>query len=138
MKLKLFLLIILAAALTQQAFAQLSDSENDISGFITELNGKCPIVFGDGWQVNAFDVTPDTISIDITVAPSAEAFISYMAEHTEQVKQMWLQQVQQYGPMWNKLVDLAVSSKRNLSVILKSASGDAQAELVFSPSDFRK
>lgn len=138
MKLKLFLLIMLVAMLPLLVLAQDEKSEPDLNKFVAELNAKCPIDFADGWQVNSFVNSEDAVSVIITVAPSVEAYIPYMAANADQMKQMWLQQMQQYGQMWNSLIDLVVDNNKNFVITLKAPSSDAQAQFVFVPADFKK
>ena len=124
--------------LPQLAHTQDEKSEIKLNDYVAELNEKCPITFADGWTVNSFVAKDDNVTVEITVAPSIDAYIPYLAANGDQVKQMWLRQMQQYGPMWNTLIDLAVNNNLAVVITLKATSSDATASFTFHPSDFLK
>lgn len=131
-------LAVVMALLPLLLLAQDNNSEPELNTFVAELNAKCPITFADGWQVNSFDADTDAVTVIITVAPSVETYLPYMAANTDQVKQVWLQQMQQYGSMWNTLIDLAIKNNHKVIITLKAPSSEAQAQFTFLPSDFVK
>lgn len=132
------ILVEVLALLPLLLLAQDNNKEPERNTFVAELNAKCPIAFNDGWQVNSFNTDADTVSVVITVAANVETYLPYMAANADQVKQMWLQKMHQYGPMWNTLIDLAISKNHSVVITLKAPSSEAQAQFTFLPSDFVK
>ena len=51
------------------------------------------------------------------------------------MKTMWIRQIPQYGPYWNKMVERVVAMRKTLVVDLKDSEGDNHATFVFSPDE---
>ena len=127
------LLILIVLLLPFQVFAQ--EETMTLNDFVSQLNAACPRVLNDGWTVNSFTLDADTLSVSITVADDAAQYLPMMAANAKQMKTMWIRQIPQYGPYWNKMVERVVAMRKTLVVDLKASEGDNHATFVFSPDE---
>ena len=69
------------------------------------------------------------------MADDAAQYLPMMAANAKQMKTMWIRQIPQYGPYWNKMVERVVAMRKTLVVDLKASEGDNHATFVFSPDE---
>jgi len=111
----------------------------DIDQYVEELNDLCPIVYKDGWGVNSFTMVGSRYAlVDIQLPASLSMILSSLSSDEENVKQLWIRQLKDYGDNWNRFVDLMVEADRSIVVNLRPGDTDETALITFHPSDFRK
>ena len=64
--------------------------------------------------------------------------LSSFSSNRDNVKQLWIRQLEQYGERWNNLIDLLLKADRRLVINLRPDGYDDTPLITILPSDFRK
>ena len=132
----LFFLIV-ALLLPAMAFSQ-DDEYLDFDAYIAELNTECPIVYNNEWSVLSFAASGDTAFAKIEVPSTLTFFLSSLTGDGDRVKQLWKDQLRQFGQTWNAFVRRLKSENRTLVIELLPQDSDTSAVMTFSPEDLKK
>ena len=114
------------------------NNESTLDVYIAKANAQCPISFSDGWTVESFTASTDTVTMTITLAGQAAGYLPMMAAYAPMVKIMWLGQMSIYGERWNQLVELVVAEDKTLAVLLRSQDKASDLTFVFTTEELKK
>ena len=111
----------------------------ELEEYVEQLNDQCPIDYKDGWCINSFTMVEDRYAlVDMGLPSSLSMFFSTLTADKDNVKRLWVRQLEQYGERWNHFVDLLVAADRRLVINMCPEDCEKSALLSFQPSDFKK
>lgn len=129
--------LIIAVLLPLMAFSQ-EEAQISFEDFITELNSECPIVYNTEWAVISFDVSGDTAFAKVEVPSSLTYFLSSLTGNSDNVKQLWKKQLDQFGQTWRTFIRRIKRDKRLLVVELIPQYSETTARITFTTEDLKK
>lgn len=111
----------------------------DVDACVEELNAQCPIDLKDDWGFNSFTMVGDRYAlVDFMVPSSLTMVFSTVTSNKDNVKQMWIKQLAQYGDDWNRFVELMVEANRRIIINMRPKGSDDTALITLLPADFKK
>ncbi len=111
----------------------------DVDAYVTELNDQCPISYRDGWGIGSFTMVGDRYAlVDVLLPGNLSMFLSSLGADKDNVRQLWIRQLRDYGEPWNRFVDLMVEADRRIIINLRPKDSEKTALITFSPSDFNR
>lgn len=135
-KLLCFLLFLLLFPMAAQAQ---DDADVALHEYIEKINDLCPIDYGDGWGVGSVTMVGDNYALlDFLLPANMTMVLSSFSSNRDNVKQLWIRQLEQYGERWNNLIDLLLKADRRLVINLRPDGYDDTPLITILPSDFRK
>lgn len=132
-----FLLLAISLSLPLFGFAQEVETE-DFDGYIARLNTECPIGNGEKWALLSFAVASDTVVTELQVPASLGVFMSLLTEDSDNVRRLWVREMEAFGETWQAFVKRLVEADRPLKLKFKPQDKDASAEIILMPTDFKK
>lgn len=136
-KYRLLLCFILASLFSLDVFAQDTTSVGLVDS-IEELNAQCPLRHRDDWSVNSFTMVGDRYAlVDIQVPAGLSMVFSMLTDDTDNVKRMWIKQLECFGERWKRFVDKMVENDRRIIVNLHPEGSDETALITFTPDGFK-
>ena len=111
-----------------------------VDDYVEELNGQCPISFPDkDWGVNSFTMVGDRyVLVDIQVPSVLTMFLSSLTGDADNVKQLWIRQLDGYGEPWTGFVERMVAAMLPVVINVHPCDSDDSALMTLTPSDFLK
>ena len=128
-------LLIAAGLLPVLCFAQ---NVEDVDSCIAELNAKCPFEYKEGWMFNSVTSSGDTVRVEIQLPSLMGAFLHPLTENTSNVRRLWTRQMSSFGKDWRKLVNLMITAKRSLVLILVPEESTDSYSVTLSPDDLNE
>ena len=133
-----FLCILVIWLFPLVGFAQ-DDTDVALKDYVEKLNDMCPIDYGDEWGFNSFTMVGDNYAlVDLKLPSNLSMFLSSFGTNEENVKQMWIKQLAQYGDRWNHLTDLIQAAGKRLIVNLHPTGSNKTALITLLPTDFKR
>lgn len=132
-----FLLLAITLSLPFFSSAQEVDAE-DFDGYIAKLNTECPIGNGENWALLSFAVAGDTVVAELQVPASLVVFMSVLTEDSDNVRRLWVREMDAFGETWRAFVNRLVEADRPLRLKFRPKDKDATAEILLMPTDFKK
>ena len=136
---KLLFLLIVACLSTMTVDAQEVTSHANLVDSVEALNASCPIFYGSDWGINSITMVGNNYSlVDIGVPASLSMVLNTLTQNSDNVKQMWIKQLESFGVQWKHLVNLMVENNCRIIVNFRPKESEETALVTFLPTDFQK
>ena len=130
--LKYKLLCLLFLLLFPMAAQGQDDADVALHEYIEKINDLCP-------GVGSVTMVGDNYALlDFLLPANMTMVLSSFSSNRDNVKQLWIRQLEQYGERWNNLIDLLLKADRRLVINLRPDGYDDTPLITILPSDFRK
>lgn len=128
------------ALLFPHAISAQDSTTVNVDALVEELNAECPIDFGDEWGINSFTMVGDRYALVDVLLPANLSMVLGMLsdESSDNVKRVWIKQLNYYGKKWNDFVNAMVNADRRIVVNLRPKGSKETALITFLPSDFQR
>lgn len=138
-KFKLLFLLIVTWLSTMTVNGQEATPHVNLVDSVEALNASCPISFGGDWGINSITMVGNNYSlVDIGVPASLSMVLNTLTRNSDNVKQMWVKQLESFGKQWKHLVNLMVENDCRIIVNLRPKDSEETALVTFLPTDFQK
>ena len=109
----------------------------DFDSLVAKFNAECPITSGENWALTSFATAGDTVLIELQVPASLGGFMSLLTADTDNVKRLWVRELNSFGEQWKTFVTRLIEADRPVRLYFTPKGGDIAAEIVLRPSDFK-
>lgn len=110
----------------------------DLGEYVEELNSQCPVI-KESWGIGSITMVGDNYAlVDVLLPSNLSMFLSSLtSSNRENVRQLWIKQLKQFGEPWSRLVNTMVQTDRRIIVNLRPEGSDETALVTLYPSDFK-
>lgn len=127
------LLVLLLFPVT--ALAQGTMFVGDLDTYVALLNEECPISHMDAWAVNQVTVDGDTVHVEFQIPTSLEPFLLKLTGDDDNVKRLWVRQLQSFGYPWDDLMNRLVEAGRPMVITFNPKGTSKTSEVPLTPED---
>lgn len=136
---KLLIFLIVAWLSTMTVNAQEATAHVNLVDSVEAINAQCPISFGGNWGINSFTMVGNNYSlVDVGVPASLSMVLSMLTDDSDNVRRMWIKQLDTFGQQWKHLVNLMVENDCRIVVNFRPKDSEETALVTFLPTDFSK
>ena len=133
------LLIVLALSIPLCGYAQeVEDEDEDFETYVARLNAECPIQSGEHWTLLSFAEAGDIVVVELQIPASLGPFMSVLTDNTDNVRRLWVREMEIFGEIWEDFVARLVKEDRPMRLSFKPKGSDTSARILLKPSDFKK
>lgn len=128
----------LAVLLLFPLMAQAQDNASKaLDECIEELNAKCPLVYDVDWSINSFTSVGDRYElVDVEIPAVLSMFFTTLTTDTDNVKQLWVRQLNHFGKDWKRYVAAVTAANRRTVLNVHTRGSGESVLLTLYPSNF--